>query len=256
MHGQLYQECEAPGCNTEPVCAGCFKCERHCTCDAEAKEIKAFHDERERRLNTLLHGMVEISCPGAVGAGATIQVGEKVDFSTFGGGVYKIYTPVLYTIPDLAGQYGVHYWYYIGGDDAIVTDKFWVATPDEAPARKAAADAWLAAKAVKDAAEKVRQQEQQARWEKERAAKEAAKAVKDAAAADLKAKYTALVPRLATMTKPAIIAEIGSLLNDKVVAPSWSKAKIIEAITKHVAGGCVVPRKPEKYVDQYGPDCY
>jgi len=31
--GQLWQECEKPGCHNEPVCATCFMCEaRHCHC--------------------------------------------------------------------------------------------------------------------------------------------------------------------------------------------------------------------------------
>lgn len=29
MNGQLWEECS---CGIEPVCAGCFSCERHCTC--------------------------------------------------------------------------------------------------------------------------------------------------------------------------------------------------------------------------------
>jgi hypothetical protein len=32
FHGELWQECERRGCDTEPVCAGCFYCDRHCTC--------------------------------------------------------------------------------------------------------------------------------------------------------------------------------------------------------------------------------
>jgi len=32
MRGQLWEPCEKRGCNTEPVCASCFYCERHCDC--------------------------------------------------------------------------------------------------------------------------------------------------------------------------------------------------------------------------------
>lgn len=31
-HGQLWQECDVPGCQTEPVCVQCLQCARHCTC--------------------------------------------------------------------------------------------------------------------------------------------------------------------------------------------------------------------------------
>jgi len=32
-HGQLWQPCEAPGCNNEPVCMNCMRCqEKHCHC--------------------------------------------------------------------------------------------------------------------------------------------------------------------------------------------------------------------------------
>jgi len=32
-HGQLWQPCEHPGCNNEPVCMNCMKCEQtHCHC--------------------------------------------------------------------------------------------------------------------------------------------------------------------------------------------------------------------------------
>lgn len=30
MKGQLWQECR---CRREPVCCGCEKCEKHCSCD-------------------------------------------------------------------------------------------------------------------------------------------------------------------------------------------------------------------------------
>lgn len=30
--GQLWQECEKPGCNNEPVCLNCFLCDEHCSC--------------------------------------------------------------------------------------------------------------------------------------------------------------------------------------------------------------------------------
>ena len=253
MYGQLWQGCEASGCDTEPVCAQCFKCARHCTCDAKAREIKAFHDRGTSDLDRMLAGMVEIV---PVPAGIKVdQVGEKLDFSPFGGGVYKKFTPIIYIAPaELAGRYGVHYWYYIGGDDSTQTDKFWVAVQDEAFARKVAADTWLAAKAVKDVAEKARQQEQNALWEKEQVVKAAKKATADAAYADVKAKFEALVPRLDDMTKPAILAETGDLLNAHVIMQSWSKAKIIDAITKYVAGGCVIPRKHDRYEYEVGPD--
>lgn len=38
MRGQLWQKCKRRGCSTEPVCAACFQCARHCTCPTEAKE--------------------------------------------------------------------------------------------------------------------------------------------------------------------------------------------------------------------------
>lgn len=44
-HGELWQECERRGCDTEPVCVNCFLCDRHCTCPPppSAEEV-----ERER----------------------------------------------------------------------------------------------------------------------------------------------------------------------------------------------------------------
>ena len=30
--GELWQECETSGCDTEPVCVTCFCCRDHCTC--------------------------------------------------------------------------------------------------------------------------------------------------------------------------------------------------------------------------------
>jgi hypothetical protein len=35
MNGQLWQECY---CGTEPVCASCEKCKRHCTCGEPHRE--------------------------------------------------------------------------------------------------------------------------------------------------------------------------------------------------------------------------
>lgn len=35
MAGELWQACELRGCNNEPVCAECYYCTRHCTCDAK-----------------------------------------------------------------------------------------------------------------------------------------------------------------------------------------------------------------------------
>jgi len=32
MRGELWQECEKSGCETEPVCVSCFYCARHCRC--------------------------------------------------------------------------------------------------------------------------------------------------------------------------------------------------------------------------------
>lgn len=32
MNGQLWQACERPGCESEPVCASCLFCGQHCTC--------------------------------------------------------------------------------------------------------------------------------------------------------------------------------------------------------------------------------
>lgn len=30
--GQLWQECDKPGCHNEPVCANCMLCHEHCNC--------------------------------------------------------------------------------------------------------------------------------------------------------------------------------------------------------------------------------
>jgi hypothetical protein len=30
--GQLWEPCEVRGCNNEPVCVNCFRCEKHCEC--------------------------------------------------------------------------------------------------------------------------------------------------------------------------------------------------------------------------------
>ena len=37
MRGQLWQECY---CGTEPVCAQCECCARHCTCAQEAEDAR------------------------------------------------------------------------------------------------------------------------------------------------------------------------------------------------------------------------
>ena len=36
--GQLWEEC--PSCGTEPVCAGCGYCDRHCSCGASSSYVK------------------------------------------------------------------------------------------------------------------------------------------------------------------------------------------------------------------------
>lgn len=32
-HGQLWQPCEVPGCDNEPVCLNCLMCDTHCRCE-------------------------------------------------------------------------------------------------------------------------------------------------------------------------------------------------------------------------------
>lgn len=38
MNGQLWQECAKRGCDTEPVCAECEYCERHCGCSRKQSD--------------------------------------------------------------------------------------------------------------------------------------------------------------------------------------------------------------------------
>jgi hypothetical protein len=252
MKGQLWQECET--CGTEPACAACFKCGKHCHCDAEDKEIKKYGDEKQAKLNALLEGMDELihDVPRFPSDIKETTVGEKVDFSPFGGGVYQTYTPILYTSPsELAGQHGVKYWYYIGGDEPIVTTKYWIARHERVASCKAAADAWLAVKAKEAAAEEILRKERMARYEKERASETERKNKE----AEAKATVAAIIPKLLTMTKDAILIALKDLWNRGIICQSWSKARIIETITKHVAAG-----QPSKAVreedEETGPDRY
>lgn len=42
MKGQLWEECSKRKCDTEPVCADCGYCERHCSCESDQRERAAF----------------------------------------------------------------------------------------------------------------------------------------------------------------------------------------------------------------------
>lgn len=53
MPGQLWQECY---CGTEPVCADCEKCARHCSCErdkSDAKQIQEFEQQNPGFLEEL-----------------------------------------------------------------------------------------------------------------------------------------------------------------------------------------------------------
>lgn len=38
MPGQLWQECSRAGCDTEPVCVDCERCDQHCRCSQDARD--------------------------------------------------------------------------------------------------------------------------------------------------------------------------------------------------------------------------
>jgi len=252
MKGELWQECET--CGTEPVCSACFKCAKHCTCEADAKAISKYVNDKQAKLKELLDETVELK---PIPAGIKFMViGDKIDFSPWGGGVYEYYTPIRYEKPDnLAGMSGVEYYEYIGGEDSTTTRRYWV-TPNSSTKvekRKADGHAWLIAKAEKDAKDKAIAEQHWKEYEAGQAKKAAKKAEIEAKENAIKENIRAL--DLSTMTKPQMLEALSCLVKKGIVRQSYSKAKIIEAVSKYLSGKAETARDSRRErLDQEYPD--